>query len=149
MLLERFGVSQLLIPEVHGYVLTDVSVVGENYVVFKDGTFIDSTLIMNAEQPIRQHPLVSDLMPIQDNTYESKWLDEDGPRIEEPTVFLGSAGVDMYHHWLFDAVTKLAVMDPDVVPQLALRRPGQRPSADARLARGFRHRGAPGGPYQG
>ena len=93
VLREQHGASQLLIPEVHGYVLTDVSVVGENYVVFKDGTFIDSSLIMDAEQPIR-HAFVSDLMPIQGNTFESKWLDNDGPTIEEPTVFLGSAGVE-------------------------------------------------------
>jgi len=115
---ERFGLSQLITPEVHGYVLTDVSVVGENYVVFEDGTFIDSTLIMNAAHPIRQHPLVSDILPIEDNIYESQWLDEDGPLIEEPTVFLGSAGVDLYHHWLFDAVTKLAVLDPEAFPDL-------------------------------
>ena len=118
VLRERFGVSQLLVPEVYGYVLADVSVVGENYVVFKDGTFIDSTLIANAEHPIRQSPFVSDLLPIQGAIYESKWLNEDGPRIEEPTVFLGSAGVDLYHHWLFDAVTKLAVVDPDAFPGL-------------------------------
>jgi capsular polysaccharide biosynthesis protein len=117
VLLEQHGVSQLLIPPVHGYVLADVSVVGENYVVFKDGTFIDSSLIRDAEEPIR-HAFVSDLMPIQGNTYESKWLDKDAPTIEEPTVFLGSAGVAMYHHWLFDAVTKLAVMDPETFPGL-------------------------------
>jgi len=113
VLRERFGVSRLLIPDVYGYVLADVSVVGENYVVSDDDTFIDSTLIMNAEHPIRQNPFVSDLMPIQADIYESQWLEEDGPRIDEPTVFLGSAGVDLYHHWLFDAVTKLAVLDPE------------------------------------
>ena len=59
-----------------------------------------------------------DLLPIQGAIYESKWLHEDGPRIEEPTVFLGSAGVDLYHHWLFDAVTKLAVVDPKAFPDL-------------------------------
>jgi capsular polysaccharide biosynthesis protein len=118
VLREQHEVSQLLIPQVHGYVLTDVSVVGENYVVFKDGTFIDSSLIMDAEQPIRRNAFVSDLIPNEGNTYESKWLDKDGPTIEEPTVFLGSAGVDMYHHWLFDAVTKLAVMDPEAFPSL-------------------------------
>jgi len=117
LLRQQHGVSQLVIPEVHGYVLTDVSVVGENNVVFGDGTFIDSSLIMDAEQPVR-HVFVSDLMPLQGNTYESKWLDKDGPRIEEPTVFLGSAGVDMYHHWLFDAVVKLTVMDPEAFPAL-------------------------------
>ena len=85
--------------------------------MFRDGTFIDSSLIMDAEQPIR-HAFVSDLTPTQGNTYESKWLDKDGPTIEEPTVFLGSAGVDMYHHWLFDAVTKLAVMNPEAFPSL-------------------------------
>jgi capsular polysaccharide biosynthesis protein len=128
VLRERFGMSQLLTPEVHGYVLTDVSVVGENYVVFKDGTFIDSTLIMDAEHPIRQNPFVSDIVPIQDNFYESKWLDNDGPQIEEPTVFLGTAGVDLYHHWLFDAVLKLAVVDPDAFPNLRYAVPDNVPA---------------------
>src|SRR4051794_12546354 len=73
LLREHHGVSQLFIPELHGYVLTGVSVVGENNVVFGDGTFIDSTLIMEAEEPIR-HAFVSDLAPTQGNNYESNWL---------------------------------------------------------------------------
>jgi capsular polysaccharide biosynthesis protein len=117
VLREQHGVPQLVIPQVHGWVLSDVSVVGENYIVFEDGTFIDSSLVMNAERPIR-HAFVSDLTPIHGNTYESKWLDSDGPTIEEPAVFLGSAGVGMYHHWLLDAVTKIAVMDPQEYPAL-------------------------------
>jgi capsular polysaccharide biosynthesis protein len=128
LLRERFGASQLLIPELYGYVLTDVSVVGENCVVFKDGTFIDSTLVMDAAHPIRRNPFVSDLLPVHDNIYESKWLEEDGSQIDEPTVFLGSAGVDMYHHWLFDAVTKLAILDPEAFPCLRYAVPDNVPA---------------------
>ena len=78
--------------------------------------------------PYCQSPLVSDLELIEGNTYESNWVDAHGPEIEEATVFLGSAGVDLYHHWLFDAVTKLAVMDPEAFPSLMYAVPDNVPA---------------------
>lgn len=114
---EQYETTQLVIPETHGYVLSDVSVVGENAIVFSDGTFIDSSLIADADRPIRRH-FVSDVLPHRGSIYESQWLDNEGPKIEEPALFLGSAGIDMYHHWLFDAVTKLAIINPEAFPHV-------------------------------
>jgi capsular polysaccharide biosynthesis protein len=137
VLRRNFDVAQLVVPDVWGYALDDVMSLGENIVVMPDRSFLESTFSVNDASLVRTRAWHSDLVRLDDATFESAILDRDRFHVAEPALWLGTAGVALYHHWLCDAVTKIGLLDDDERARLVVAVPAHVPSAWLELLRAF------------
>jgi hypothetical protein len=133
----NFDVGEIRFGDVVGYALADATVLGENVVVLPDRTFLDATLGLGHHAAIRERPWRTDLRPVGGGRFESKLLDGEPVERQETAVLLASAGVSLYHHFLFDAVTKLCLLGEAELHEFVVAVPGHVPEPVLELLSAF------------
>jgi len=119
--LERYGEASMTIPDLHVWSCEDVDLTG-TYALFTEGMALDGS-IRKSNTTRRPRFKNSATFLSEDGGYFFTNVSIETVEVDEPAFLLASEGDHMFHHWVFDVLSKLIVWEKHLEKRVKLAVP--------------------------
>jgi hypothetical protein len=135
VLSKYFDTPSVRNPDLWSYSLENAFTLGRDVIIWNN-SFFDVHLRL-AEPTLQELTLGAVARHIEDTTFEFDHAARVAITVEEPCVFLGVPGQNLYHHILLDSLAKVVLLHPDVLSELWFAIPDVVPERMVHLAAYF------------